>query len=341
MEWTADVAAGDWLKDRLDDRARGRLGRTRAGDQGATMHLVVPRGFPAYARIFHPATRDRPVGVAWPPVPYAAHAKEWAAFNAAAPEFDDERVTWAGTAAAFGTTLHALAQWHRLADPRLVEGEDGPRDAAGWRYSEPQEGSLDADLVSAAAGILAAHTGTPDDGFVAVWEGWGGIVGGMGYGPSRILATAVEGGADDDPRHDEFLAHAARDTFNDVFKKPSWQPGILSDEISRGPRLRLPDRDHVLFHGGITELTGSDWELRMPWRDTGLETLGFPPSAHCPSLVWPADRTWVLVTEVDYDSTIVGGTPELIRALCADTRLEALPIREGADLTWDADEVNR
>ena len=49
----------------------------------------------------------------------------------------------------------------------------------------------------------------------------------------------------------------------------------------------------------------------------------------------------MLVTEVDYDSTIVGGTPELIRALCADPRLEALPIREGADLAWDADEVNR
>ena len=57
--------------------------------------------------------------------------------------------------------------------------------------------------------------------------------------------------------------------------------------------------------------------------------------------IWPDDRAWVLVTEVDYDSTIVGGTPELVRALCADPRLEALPIREGADLTWDADEVNR
>jgi hypothetical protein len=305
------------------------------------MHGVVPRGFAAYARIFHPASRDRPVGAVWPPLPYARHAKEWDAFQAAAPQIDDERVTWATTADAFDTTLHGLAQWHRVVGPRLVEGEDGPRDAEGWRYSDPAVGSLDPDLVSATAGVLAAHTRTPDDGFVAVWEGWGGIVGGMGYGPSRVFFTSGDDSFDDDPRHAEFLSHAARDSFNDVFRKPTWQAGLLSDEISHGPRLSLPNRDHVLFRGGVTELADPEWVLGVPWRDRELEDHGFPASAHCPSLVWPDDRAWVLVTEVDYDSTIVGGASELIRALCADPRLEALPIREGADLTWDADEVNR
>jgi hypothetical protein len=330
MEWTAEVAAGDWLKDRLDDRR-----------SGGTMHAVVPRGFPAYARVFHPATRDRPVGVAWPPLPYGRHVKEWDAFHAARPEIDSERVTWAGTASAFGTTMHGLAQWHRLAGPRLTEGEDGPRDAAGWRYTEPLEGSLEPDLLSAAASILARHTTTPDDGFVAVWEGWGGVVGGIGYGPSRIFLTSMDSAAGDDPRHEEFLAHAARDSFNDVFRKPSWQPGILSDEVSRGPRLSLPNRDHVLFRGGVSELADPDWVMRVPWRNPELEGHPFEPAAHGPSLAWPDDHAWILVTEVDYDSTIVGGTSELIRALCADPQLEALPIREGADLTWDADEVNR
>jgi hypothetical protein len=331
MEWTADVSAGDWLKERLGD------GRS----WGGTMHGVVPRGFGAYARIFHPATRDRPVGMAWPPVPYAAHAKEWNAFQSADPEIDEERVTWADTASAFGTIMHGLAQWNRIVGAREVEGEDGPRDAAGWRYSEPIQGSLDPDLVAAAAAILAEHTGTPDDGFVALWEGWGGLVGAMGYGPSRMFITTNDDSSAYDPRHTELLSHAARDRFNDVFKKPSWQPGILSDEISRGPRLSLPNRDHVLFRGGVSELAAPDWELHVPWRDREFEDHGFPPSAHCPSLTWPDDRAWVLVTEVDYDSTIVGGSSELVRALVADPRLEALPIPEGADLTWDADEVNR
>src|SRR6478735_6930414 len=161
MEWTADVSAGDWIRERLDDPARDRMGRIRRGDRSATMHMVVPRGFAAYARIFHPASRDRPVGVAWPPLPYGKHVKEWEAFHAARPEFDSERVSWAGTASAFGTTMHGLAQWHRLAGPRLTEGEDGPRDAAGWRYSEPLEGALEPDLVSAVANVLARYTSTP------------------------------------------------------------------------------------------------------------------------------------------------------------------------------------
>ena len=49
----------------------------------------------------------------------------------------------------------------------------------------------------------------------------------------------------------------------------------------------------------------------------------------------------MLVTEGDFDSTIIAGSNELIRAICTDSRIEALPIREGADLGWDADEVNR
>jgi hypothetical protein len=222
-----------------------------------------------------------------------------------------------------------------------VAGEDGPMDAAGWRYADPQPGLLEADLVAAVAETLAGHTTTPDDGFVAVWEGWGGVLGGMGYGPSRVLYATSDGSPAADPRHEEFLAHSARDTLNDVFRKPTWQAGILSDEISKGPRLSLPNRDHVLFHGGVAELADPAWVMRAPWRDPSLESQGFAPRAESPSLVWPDDHSWVLVTEVDYDSTIVGGTPGVIRALCGDPRLEALPIREGADLGWDADELNQ
>jgi hypothetical protein len=49
----------------------------------------------------------------------------------------------------------------------------------------------------------------------------------------------------------------------------------------------------------------------------------------------------VSVTEVDYDSTVVGGSSDLIAALLAEPQLEAFEIPEGARLTWDSDEVNR
>lgn len=330
MEWTADVSAGDWLRERLDTGERGHV----------TMHGVVPHGFAAYVRLFHTVTRDRPVGRPWPPLPYERHAKEWDALERTQPPIETEDATWAETARAFGTTMHGLAQWNRIVGRQQFEGGYAPQDAAGWRYGDPDEGSLDPDTLAVTAQTLARHTTTPDDGVVAIWEGWAGLVGSTGYGPSRVLYATADG-TPTDPRHDDFLAHASRDMFNDVFRKPTWQPGILSDEISRGPRLSLPDRDHVLFRAGVSELADADWVLRAPWRDTASEAHGFPPSAESPRLVWPADRAWVLVTEIDYDSTIVAGSPALIRAVCADDRLEALPIPEGADLTRGGDEVNR
>jgi hypothetical protein len=337
MEWTADVSAGDWIRERIDDPWR------------ATMHDVVPRGCAAYARIFHPATRSKPVDGDWPPLPYDDNRRAWEAFGAHGVEIDTLPARWADAAAAFGTRLHATAQWGALV--KATGGEWNPsgwqqtQAPDGWQFDAPMEGQLDPDAFAAVAAIAAAHTATPDDVHVALWEGWGGLTGGMGYGPSRVffaLSDSSSGEAEPaNGRHEDFLAHSARDVFNDVFRKPEWRSGVLSDDISRGLRLSYPARDYVLFRGGMTLLADPDWMLHVPWRDRELEEHGFPPSAHTPSLVWPADRAWVIVTEVDYDSTIVGGTPELISALCADPRLETLPIGEGASLQWDADEVNR
>ncbi len=325
MEWTADVAAGDWLRERVDDPWRG------------TMHDVVPRGFAAYARIFHPVSRQRPAGRDWPPLPFAAHRAEWDEFDAARPQIVDEPVTWAQTAAAMGTAMHSLAQWQTLIAPGvIVQNEDFARDSAGWRYLDPRDGQLEPASLAATADLLAAHTSTPRAGFAALWEGWGGVTGGMGYGASRVVLSP----ADDDPRHAGFLAHAVRDVFNDVFRKPQWQPGILSDEISRGPRLELPNRSFVLFRAGTREFADPAWILDAPWRDHESEQHGFAPDAQSPSLLWPDDRAWVLVSEVDFDSTIVAGSRELVHALCADPRLEALPIGEGASLGPFADDVN-
>jgi hypothetical protein len=302
------------------------------------MHDAVPRHFPAYARVFHPVIRDRPVGRPWPGLPYAGHRRDWEAFEDAAPEIDGERVGWRETAAAFGTTFHPLAQWQRLVAPGVVvEHEDGPRDADGWRYGAPPVGELEADVLAVLAGVLAEHTTTPDDGVVALWEGWGDLLGHLGVTPSRVFLVSDDAAPE---RHDDLLARSIRDPLNDAFRKPSWQPGILSDEISRGGRLTLPGRDYVVFRGGIDEFTAPDWAVRMPWHDVEAERHGFPPIAHSPSLVWPADRAWVLVSEIDWDSTVVAGGTELIAAICAHPDLEAAPLEENASLQWDADRIN-
>lgn len=328
MEWTTDVAAGDWIRARTDRPWRG------------TIHDVVPRGFAAYARVLHPASRDRPVGEPWPPEPWDEHRRAWEAFEKRAPEIDVEQVGWAEVARAFGTRLHPQAQWHALAGQTEPHPGVSPVDRDGWRYDEPMIGQLASSALTALAGILAAHTTDPDDGFTAVWEGWGGLVGGMGFGPARSLISVAMGEDAPRTRHGDFLAHTARDRFNDVFRKPTWQPGVLSDEISRGARLELPDRSYVLFRGGVSTFARPDWELRAPWCDRTPEEHGAPPMAESPSILWPADRSWIAVSEVDFDSTIVAGPRDLIAAVVADDRIEALQIPAEADLTSTGDRLN-
>jgi hypothetical protein len=48
----------------------------------------------------------------------------------------------------------------------------------------------------------------------------------------------------------------------------------------------------------------------------------------------------VLVTEIDFDSTVIAGTAELIRELLGHPRLEAYPIEPSIDLTRDGDHIN-
>ena len=97
----------------------------------------------------------------------------------------------------------------------------------------------------------------------------------------------------------------------------------------------------MLFRGGVAELARPDWFLDVPWRDLPAEEHGFEASARSPSLVWPDDRAWVLVSEVDADSTIVGGSREVISAVTAAPGLEAFEIPAGSALIDDSDEENR
>ena len=322
MEWMSDPSAGAWLRERLD-----------AGYE--TMHGVVPRGFPAYARVFHPAfvrsLPDRAV-----PTSDELMRMPESERQALVDRFVDEPASWADAAAAFGTTLHPLAQWQRIVRTP-PDGDWRTRFAPdGREFTAPIEGELEPEALAAIATHLVEHTQTPDAGFAALWEGRGGLLGFFGITPSRAFLTFT-----DDPNHQAMLDRSAHDPFNNVFRKPTWQEGILSREISEGPRFSLPGRDHVLFSAAPRAFADPDWVLQAPWRDLPGEEHGFPPAAQSPSILWPEDHAWVMASEVDFDSTIVAGSPDLIAAICADERLEALPLPEGADLTWDADAVNR
>lgn len=311
------------------------------------MHDVVPRGFDAYARVFHPATRERPVGTAWPA---EGDSRAWEDFLAQQHQVDTERVTWHGTAAALGTVMHPLAQWQRIVRSDDPYGNGGaPRDDAGWRYDPPEQGALVAEPLATLASLLSDATTTPDAGCAAIWEGWGDLVGAMRM-PAQT--SALFGDVPGMPRryseeppdgtpHRSFLYRSLKDVFNNPFRKPTWQPGILSDDISRGPRLELPNRSYVLFRGGVSTFADPTWARDAPWRDPAAEQHGFPPSAHAPNLVWPDDHAWAMVSEIDWDFTVVAGTARLVAAIIEDPRLEAASVPVDTDLSWESDKVNR
>jgi hypothetical protein len=89
-------------------------------------------------------------------------------------------------------------------------------------------------------------------------------------------------------------------------------------------RVELPNRSYLLYTGTI---------------DRALESPD-PVMDQSANLWWPEDRAWFVASEIDFDSTFVGGDDRLIAALVSDKRLEALPIVLSARADDAADRVN-
>ncbi len=106
------------------------------------------------------------------------------------------------------------------------------------------------------------------------------------------------------------------------------EPGVTPD-VWALPRLHHPDRDYLLFRGPLRAA------LDMGWQESAL---GFEPQS--PSLFWPADRSWCVGTEIDFDSTLVAGPAGLVAAVLDAPGLEAWPVNPADSLRADADLLN-
>ncbi|WP_445154031.1 hypothetical protein ACTWLI_11825 [Arthrobacter sp. Hor0625] len=293
MESLPNAAPGEWLTPLLDSAWHD-------------MHVVVPRGFPAYARIFHPVVRDRPRDTGT----WHGHPRRDLV------TLEEEQVRWSVVASAFGSKMHPLAQFHRL--PGHIPGGQEILDSEGWRYSGPLTGNLAPNILAVLAARLCEHTSTPHQGVSAIWEGWGGLTSSAGYAELTF--------SNDQAPAKPFPVSAV------LQKAPG--PGLLPAEVINGGTLTLPGRAYYLFDAAPQFYCDSGWVNQVPWHHSPQ----FPQS---PNILWPSDRSWVMVTEIDFDSTVVAGSRDLVSALVRDPAIEALPLDEGADLTWDADVPNR
>jgi len=230
---------------------------------------------------------------------------------------DRTTVRWAAVAAWSGGSAHALAEFEPMARERGRPAVPTPFSAP------PQNGALPPASLEALSDVLARHTTTPDRCHFGLWEGYGWI---------------------------------------------DW----MAVEMRAVARLGLPNRTYLLFEGPLVAISDLGWRedlsdgsLRMralDRRSIGFRerarAFGWPnktekvshrpaaPSAaslhrESPNLIWPADRSWFVASEIDLDSTFVGGSTALINELLADSRLEAWQASPADPVTADSDELNR
>jgi hypothetical protein len=124
LEVSDQVQAADWIRESLHPFAQ---------DVGA----VLPPGFAAYARIFHPAH-------------YFGR--------------QDTDVRWSEVAALTGKTVHPEMQFHAVAPP-----SDNPVP----HVYEPRLGVLSKGQAEALTARLSKFTATPSSCWLCLWEGYG------------------------------------------------------------------------------------------------------------------------------------------------------------------------
>jgi hypothetical protein len=236
---------------------------------------VVPEGFEAYARVFHPA---------------------WSGGA------DGRSVRWAKIAASTGRVLHATAQWPHIAflhEIHDINELQDPPTGAPWD-SPPEEGCLSQEIAERLIERLTPFTSSPYHCFFAVWEGW----------------------------------------------------GDLRSDAEQAPSFELPQRRYFLFEGPVgaaTETFSSNEEslsavvLRPVSEAPAKMSEGFPPPParyQSAALWWPDDQSWCVATEVDLESTYIGGSRDCIEAILADSSLETLEVHIEEAITWESDTVN-
>lgn len=230
------------------------------------------------------------------------------------PMYDEEHrpVRWAAVAAETGRMVHPTAQaWRVAGRPEVYAPQAQP---LGQRVPEPREwrgddsggGSMDARELRGVADVLGRHS--TEDLIAAFWEG-SGWDGGM-------VVFAWDGEPDGE------------------LPPPRPAPDELAPEVLHGPKLELPHRAYVLFRAGVDNL------VALADGTAHADVDPFHPGWRTPNLLWAEDQTWCLATEVDLDSTVVGGSRALIDDLLGAEGLEVVEVVETDSLGSADDAVN-
>src|SRR5699024_4953922 len=88
-------------------------------------------------------------------------------------------------------------------------------------------------------------------------------------------------------------------------------------EVGDGPKVVIPHRAYVLFHGSLTEL--GEWGVAE--RTPGYSRPDMPD----PAFIWPADRAWCVTNDVDAHYAGIGASAAAIARILTDPDLDVVP----------------
>lgn len=128
---------------------------------GASVVSIVPAGFAAYARIYHPASRAN----------------------------GDTRtpLRWAEIAAATGRTTHRQMQWPSIIGRFDERSSPNHPILSDHSFVRPSEGVLPPELARLIWPVLASFTSRPQRCWFAVWDGFSGMYPAVRSGPIFTL----------------------------------------------------------------------------------------------------------------------------------------------------------
>lgn len=161
LEYVDDLTPATWIAERLHPFAQ---------DAGA----IIPPGFDAFARIFHPAMRR------------AGQT--------------DVPVTWREIAHSNLRVPHSQMQFGAIAGGLALKRGSQP----GLWDRMPKTGSLPLDVARVLVGLLRGQTTTPEQCWFAAWEGWG----------DPVVATLHSPTASPAPPRPAFIPRPKTPTFN-------------------------------------------------------------------------------------------------------------------------------